>query len=171
MKSANTIRSILLHWLLNRVKIMSITYKQFENCYAKAVANLQKQWENEAITYGFVADNEDEIFAYNRDYFYVVLDGENVIGYVTGEVKVNDKDNYMNVFTMDAKYIQVYDLYIAPAYRSKSIGVELLTIVEEKAKKNGVEHIFLSSATIDAEAVRRFYEKNGFKIWTTMFFK
>lgn len=150
---------------------MSITYKQFGNCYVKAIANLQKQWESEAITCGFIADSDDDILAYNRDYFYIALDGENVTGYVTGEVKVNDKDNYMNVFTMDTKYLQVYDLYIAPAYRSKSIGAELLTIVEEKAKKNGVEHIFLSSATIDAEAVRRFYEKNGFKIWTTIFIK
>lgn len=150
---------------------MSVTYKQFENCYVKAIANLQKQWESEAITYGFIADSDDDILAYNRDYFYIALDGENVIGYVAGEVKVNDKDNYMNVFNMDAKYLQVYDLYIAPAYRSKSIGAELLTIVEEKAKKNGVEYIFLSSATIDAEAVRRFYEKNGFKIWTTTFYK
>ena len=150
---------------------MSITYKQFENCYAIAVANLQNQWQTEDITYGFIADSDDDILAYNRDYFYIALDGENVIGYVAGEVKVNDKDNYMNVFTMDAKYLQVYDLYIAPAYRSKSIGAELLTIVEEKAKKNDVEHIFLSSATIDAEAVRRFYEKNGFKIWTTTFYK
>lgn len=150
---------------------MSVTYKQIENCYVKAIANLQKQWESEAITYGFIADSDDDILAYNRDYFYIALDGENVIGYVAGEVKVNDKDNYMNMFTMDAKYLQVYDLYIAPAYRSKSIGAELLTIVEEKAKKNGVEHIFLSSATIDAEAVRRFYEKNGFKIWTTTFYK
>lgn len=149
---------------------MNFTYKQFENCYVKAIANLQKQWESEAITYGFIADSDD-ILAYNRDYFYIALDDENVIGYVAGEVKVNDKDNYMNVFTMDAKYLQVYDLYIAPAYRSKSIGAELLTIVEEKAKKNGVEHIFLSSATIDADAVRHFYEKNGFKIWTTTFFK
>lgn len=150
---------------------MSITYKQFENCYVKAIANLQKQWESEAITYGFIADSDDDILAYNRDYFYIALDGENVIGYVTGEVKVNDKDNYMNVFTMDAKYLQVYDLYIAPAYRSKSIGAELLTIIEEKSKTNGVEHIFLSSATIDAESVRRFYEKNNFHIWTTTFFK
>lgn len=151
--------------------MMSITYKQFENHYAKSVANLQKQWHDEDITYGFIADSDDDILAYNRDYFYIALDGENVIGYVTGEVKVNDKDNYMNVFPMNAKYLQVYDLYIAPAYRSKSIGAELLTIVEEKTKANGVEHIFLSSATIDAEAVRRFYEKNGFKIWATMFFK
>lgn len=150
---------------------MSITYKQFENCYAIAVSNLQKQWESEAITYGFVADDEDEILAYDKEYFYIALDGETVVGYVTGEVKANDKDSYMNVFPMDTKYLQVYDLYIATAYRSKSIGAELLTIVEEKAKGNGIEHIFLSSATIDAEAVRHFYENNGFKIWTTIFFK
>ena len=150
---------------------MSVTYKQFENHYAKAVANLQTQWQSEAITYGFIADTEGEISAYDKEYFYIALDGETVVGYVTGEVMTNNKDNYMNVFPLNTEYLQVNDLYIAPAYRSKSIGAELLTIVEEKTKANGVEHIFLSSATIDAEAVRRFYEKNGFKIWTTMFFK
>ena len=150
---------------------MSVTFKQFESRYAKAIANLQKQWESEGITYGFIADSEDDILAYNSDYFYIALDGETLVGYVTGEVKANDKDNYMNVFPINAKYLQVYDLYIVPAYRSKNIGAELITIVEEKSKKNDIEHIFLSSATIDAESVRRFYVKNDFKIWTTMFFK
>ena len=152
-------------------EIMSITYKQFENCHANAVAKLQKRWETEAITYGFIADSEDEILSYDKEYFYIAFDGETVVGYVTGEVKTNDKDNYMNVFPLNTEYLQVNDLYIASTYRSKSIGAELLTIVEEKAKRNSIEHIFLSSATVDAEAVRRFYEKNGFKIWTTMFFK
>ena len=150
---------------------MSIMYKQFENCYAKAVANLQKQWETEAITYGFVADTEDEILTYDKEYFYVAIDGETIVGYVIGEAKINDQDDYMNVFPLNTEYLRVNDLYIASTYRSKSIGAELLTIVEEKAKRNSIEHIFLSSATVDAEAVRRFYEKNGFKIWTTMFFK
>ena len=150
---------------------MSVTYKQFENHYAKSVANLQKQWQTEAITYGFIADSEDEIQSYDKKYFYIALDDETVVGYVTGKVKINDKDNYMNVFPLNTEYLQVNDLYIAPTYRSKSIGAELITIVEEKSKANGIEHIFLSSATIDAESVRRFYEKNGFKIWTTTFFK
>lgn len=43
---------------------MSVTYKQFENCYVKAIANLQKQWESEAITYGFIVDSDDDILAY-----------------------------------------------------------------------------------------------------------
>lgn len=151
--------------------MMNIIYKQFENCYAKTVAKLQKQWESESITYGFVADTEDEILAYDKDYFYVAFDAETIVGYVIGEAKTNDQDNYMNVFSMNEKYLQVNDLYIAPAYRSKSIGAELLAIVEEKAKRNGVEHIFLSSATIDADSVRRFYKSSGLKIWTTTFFK
>ena len=151
--------------------MMSITYKQFENHHSKAVANLQTQWQSEAITYGFIADTEDEILSYDKEYFYIALYGETVVGYVIGEVKANDNDNYMNVFPLNTEYLQVNDLYIAPAYRSRSIGAELLTIVEEKAKRNGIEHIFLSSATIDAESVRRFYIKNEFKIWTTMFFK
>lgn len=160
-----------IHLTLKDTNNMNFTYKQFENCYVKVIANLQKQWEIEGITYGFIADSEDELSAYDKEYFYIALDGETVVGYVTGEVKINDKDNYMNVFPLNTEYLQVNDLYIAPTYRSKSIGAKLITIVEEKSKANGIEHIFLSSATIDAEAVRRFYEKNGFKIWTTMFFK
>ena len=150
---------------------MNITYRQFENCDAKAVATLQNQWADEGITFGFFADDENEILAYDKEYFYIALDGETVVGYVTGEVKNNGKDNYMNIFWANTKYLQVNDLYIAPDYRNKNIGAELLNVVEQKAKNNKVKHIFLSSATMDAESVRRFYEKNGFKIWTTTFYK
>ena len=66
---------------------MSVTYKQFENCYVKAIANLQKQWESEAITYGFIVDSEDELSAYDKEYFYIALDGDTVVGYITGEVR------------------------------------------------------------------------------------
>ena len=65
---------------------MNITYKQFENCYAKDVAALQNRWSDECITFGFYADNEEEILIYDKEYFYIALDGETVIGYVTGEV-------------------------------------------------------------------------------------
>lgn len=150
---------------------MNITYKQFENCYVKAVANLQQMWEAEAITYGFCADDEEEILSYDKKYFYIALDGETIIGYASAEEKTNSNDNYMNVFPMNEAYVQINDLYISPDYRSKNIGAELLKMIEEKAEKNGIKHIFLSSATMDSASVRRFYENNGFKIWTTTFFK
>ena len=49
--------------------------------------------------------------------------------------------------------------------------IEYEDIVKEKAKENNIEHFYLSSATKDAEAVRRFYQRNGYRIWTTVFFK
>lgn len=150
---------------------MNITYKRFENRYVKAVANLQQMWEAEAITFGFCADDEEEILSYDKEYFYIALDGETVIGYASAEEKTNSNDNYMNVFSMNEAYVQVNDLYISPDYRSKNIGAELLKTIKEKAEKNGIKHIFLSSATMDSASVRRFYENNGFKIWTTTFFR
>ena len=64
---------------------MSFTYKQFESTYSKSIANLQKHWQTEAITFGFIADSEDKISAYDNEYFYIALDDETVVGYVTGE--------------------------------------------------------------------------------------
>ena len=58
---------------------MHITYKQFENSYAKDIANLQKQWESEAITYGFLADTENEILTYDKGYFYIALDSDAIV--------------------------------------------------------------------------------------------
>lgn len=150
---------------------MNITYEQFENRYAKDVATLQNRWSDECITFGFYADDEEEILNYDKEYFYIALDGDTVIGYVTGEVKTNSSENYMNVFLENTKFLHIKDLYIIPDYRNKNIGAELLKKVEEKANNNAVKHIFLSSATMDADSVRRFYERNGFKIWTTTFFK
>lgn len=150
---------------------MNITYEQFKNRYAKDVAALQNRWSDECITFGFYADDEEEILSYDREYFYIALDGETVIGYVTGEIKTNNSENYMNVFLENTKFLHIKDLYIIPDYRNQNIGAELLKKVEEKANNNAVKHIFLSSATMDADSVRRFYETNGFKIWTTTFFK
>lgn len=66
---------------------MKITYKQFESQHANSVAVLQKQWETENITFGFMADTENEILSYDKEYFYVALDGDSVVGYVTSEAK------------------------------------------------------------------------------------
>ena len=86
-------------------------------------------------------------------------------------MRVNDGSGYMNVFPKGADFLQVNDLYVSPAYRSNHIGEKLLSLVEEKATENNIEHFYLSSATKDAEAVRRFYQRNGYRIWTTVFFK
>lgn len=150
---------------------MSITYKQFENTDVWDIIRLQNEWVKENITYGYCADSFDEIVNYNKEYFYLAVDGGQVIGYVIAEICINDGDGYMNVCPKEEKYLRVNDLYVCSDYRNNRIGEKLLSFVEEKAKENHIQHFFISSATKDADAVRRFYQRNGYQIWTTVFFK
>jgi 8-oxo-dGTP diphosphatase len=62
-------------------------------------------------------------------------------------------------------------LYVQKEYRSLGIASKLLELCEQKAMQDGIIHYFVSSATKDAEAVRKFYVDNGYSIWTTHFFK
>lgn len=150
---------------------MEITYRPFENTDTKDIIKLQNEWVKENITYGYQADSYDEFINYDKEYFYAAIDCGRVVGYVTAEICVNNGNGYMNVFPKGEKYLRVNDLYVSADYRNNSIGEKLLTIVEEKAKENNVGRFFISSATKDAEAVRRFYRRNGYQIWTTVFFK
>ena len=150
---------------------MNITCRPFENTDADDIIRIQNEWVKENITYGYCADIVDEIVNYDKEYFYLAVDNNRVIGYVTAKICINDGLGYMNVYPKGAQYLQVSDLYVCSDYRNNRIGEKLLSLVEEKAKENHVQHFYISSAAKDAEAVRRFYQRNGYQIWTTVFFK
>ncbi|MGI6704909.1 MAG: GNAT family N-acetyltransferase [Clostridia bacterium] len=147
---------------------MNITYKQFTHEYAEMILKLQHTWVYENITYGVVNETKEDILEHAKDYFYMAVDGEKVVGYITAEVV---RDNEYNLFPMGADFLRVNDLYIRQEYRGNKIGEKLLSLVERKAYENGIKHIFITSATKDADAVRNFYTRNGYDIWTTTFFK
>lgn len=147
---------------------MNITYRQFTPEYTDAVLYLQHTWVYENITYGVVNETKEDILGYTKDYFYIATDGEKVVGYIIAEVV---SDNEYNIFPIGANYLRVNDLYIRKEYRGNKIGERLLSLVEKKASENSIKHIFITSATKDADAVQKFYKQNGYGIWTTMFFK
>jgi 8-oxo-dGTP diphosphatase len=115
-----------------------------------------------------VSETKEDILGYTKDYFYIATDGEKVVGYIIAEVV---SDNEYNIFPIGANYLRVNDLYIRKEYRGYKIGERLLSLVEKKASENSIKHIFITSATKDADAVQKFYKQNGYGIWTTMFFK
>jgi ribosomal protein S18 acetylase RimI-like enzyme len=145
-----------------------IEYLEFSRKYMKNIIELENNWISENITYGLVRSYEDEISKNANDYFYIALDGEKVIGYIICEII---KRNIYNIFPKDIDYLQVNDIYVLKEYRNEKIGEKLLKIIEEKAKSKGIGHILITTATKDAEIIRRFYERNGYKIWTQIFFK
>jgi len=132
------------------------------------IAQLQQQWAAEQITYGFVAGTPEQIAVDLTPYCYVLKDAQRVIGYLMAEVR---HDNEYCVFPNGASFIDVNDLFISKDYRSRGLGKVLLGRCEADARQNGIQHMLLSSATKDAEAVRQFYTSNDYTIWTTQFFK
>jgi len=136
--------------------------------HLEEIAQMQQEWAAEQITYGLVAGHAEQIAADLTPYCYVLKDAQQIIGYLMAEVR---HDNEYCVFPKGTSFVEVNDLFIRKDHRSRGLGKTLLSQCENDARQNGIQHMLLSSATKDAEAVRHFYTSNGFTIWTTQFFK
>ncbi len=67
-------------------------------------------------------------------------------------------DSVPSLFNPTGKNSYVTSMYVAPCYRCRGIGTEILERVIECAKKRGVTAMFLSAS----EMGRPLYEKRGF---------
>jgi ribosomal protein S18 acetylase RimI-like enzyme len=143
-------------------------YELMQNEHLIDVEKLQQEWQSENITYGLVAGTINQISEAMTPYCLIAKDGEKIIGYLMAKIK---NDNEYCVFPNGVTFIDVTDLFVTSAYRSRGIGKELLNQCEKITRKNGIKYVLLSSATKDAEAIRKFYTGNGYTIWTTQFFK
>ena len=147
---------------------MEIIIEKFSEKYLEEIMKLEEEWVNENITYGMIQNSKDNFLQLNKEYFYLGLYKNRVIGYIFCEIV--DKNQY-NIFPIEATFVNVTDLYVAKQYRNNKIGEKLLEKIEMVAKANGINHIFLSTATKDTEKVLKFYKRNGYNIWTTLLFK
>ena len=145
-----------------------IKYLKFSENHLEKIIELEKEWVLENITYGVVGSTKEEIMQNVNDYFYLALHNEKVVGYIICEEIHN---NEYNIFENGSTYLRVNDIYVLKEYRNKKIGENLLKIIEEKAKTNEIKQILISTATKEAETIKRFYERNRYKIWTQIFFK
>ena len=128
---------------------------------------MQKEWEKENITYGYVEDKEENLLKYIGDYFLVAEKDGKVIGYMLCEIKENDK----SIISKTGNYIEINDLYINKPNRKKGVGKMLLEKIEEIAKENNINQIQLYSAVKDIKRTITFYENSGFKSWYIRMFK
>ena len=145
-----------------------MTYELMENEHLIEVKKLQQEWQAENITYGVVAGTINQISEAMTPYCLIAKDGDKIIGYLMAELR---SDNEYCIFPNGVSFIDVTDLFVTEQYRSRGIGKELLVQCERMARDNGTKHVLLSSATKDAETIRRFYTSNGYTIWTTQFYK
>jgi len=143
-------------------------YEPMKKEHAGEVEKLQREWFAEDITYGFVAGTAEQIAESVTPYCLIAKDGDRIVGFIMAELC---KDNEKCIFPAGVSFVEINDFFVTKAYRSRGIGRALIRACEDAARENGIKHVLLSSATKDAEAVRRFYTGNGYTIWTTVFCK
>ena len=93
-----------------------------------------------------------------------------ILGYLFGRTEKTERRNTL----MDAgtPYFELEELYVVPSHRSAGIGRRLFALAEEAARKEGLGHILLSTATKNWKAILHFYiEELGMAFWSARLFK
>lgn len=147
---------------------MEIKYEKLSREHIHELIELQKLWEYEDITYGLIHDTYEKFEQCINDYSFVAVNNGEIIGFIDAEI---NHDNEFNVFPSGSDYLEIHDLYVKSEYRGNKIGSKLLELTESAANRSGIINIYLASATKDSEKIRRFYTDNGYRIWTTSFYK
>ena len=133
------------------------------------VVALYRRWEAEAITWGLVADSEAALRAKLGRWFFVAERGGDVVGFVAARVKRATPGD-LAVFPDGGDYLEVEDLYVAEDARDSGIGAQLMERVLAAARRQGIEHATVFSATKDTDRIVRFYERFGLRPWGVQLF-
>lgn len=126
---------------------------------------LSEQWENEDISYGYIANKEDE---FDGKRIFIAESQDEVIGYLFGH---EGKGEMMaSAIGKGKRCFQVDEFYIRPEYRDQGIGSKLFGFVQSKL--DGFDFITLGTSTKNYKAILHFYiEELGMSFHSAALFK
>lgn len=116
------------------------------------VARLSKQFENEGCCNGIVADDEKY---FENKIVAICKVGEQIVGYVCGEVMVQQKN--VSYSKQGDKYFELDEIYIAPNHRNKGYGKQMFAYMEDYAKKQGCKSLRLNAVSKNYQSLLKFY--------------
>lgn len=95
--------------------------------------------------------------------FYFAVDRDNIIGYI--------KLNFASAQTefQDVEALEVERIYVSAAYQGRQIGELLLNHAVDIAHREKVKYVWLGVFENNSHAIR-FYERNGFKKFSSHYF-
>jgi len=157
------IKVFFLELILNKELIRQATIKDVDQ-----LLELQKKWEMEDITYGFVSASRKQIEESIKEIVFIFLVNDVIVGFISGRIKTSTG---ISIFRDGEKYLDIEDLYIESASRNNGIGKILFKKIEENAKALGVEKILVYSSTKDIEKILHFYKTCGMQSWYIQMYK
>jgi GNAT superfamily N-acetyltransferase len=135
---------------------------------APAIQWLQKRWARENITHEFRPASLAAVRKALDGWCYVAETGGQTVGFVAGALQ---RSPGLAVVPKGARYLEIADLYVVRAWRSRGIGKRLLATLLAEAKRRRIRYVTLYSSTRDAHRVMRFYEGAGFRSWYVQMYR
>lgn len=121
--------------------IIEIKKCELDDRNIKAVIALSKEWESEDLTYGYCANDKNDLIG--NDLFLAYSDAQ-IIGYLFGKCSVLNEA--ITPIDKGSKCFDINEIYVKEKYRSQGIGKALFEYTENYHKQN-VDYITLSTAT------------------------
>jgi N-acetylglutamate synthase-like GNAT family acetyltransferase len=132
------------------------------------IIDLQRQWQMEEITYGFVPADKSYLEEKLGKYFYIAELNTEIIGFAYGTVHMAEN---MSIFNDGQYYIEVDDIYVSQNNRDSGLGSLLLYKLLDVAKENGIERSLIYSSTKDMDSIINFYKRHDYKTWYIQMYK
>lgn len=146
--------------------IIEIKKCELDDRNIKAVIALSKEWESEDLTYGYCANDKNDLIG--NDLFLAYSDAQ-IIGYLFGKCSVLNEA--ITPIDKGSKCFDINEIYVKEKYRSQGIGKALFEYTENYHKQN-VDYITLSTATKNYKSILYFYiEKMDMSFWSAKLFK
>lgn len=146
--------------------IIQIKKCELDDRNIKAVIALSKEWESEDLTYGYCANDKNDLIG--NDLFLAYLNNE-IVGYLFGKCSVFNEA--IAPIDKGSKCFEINEIYVKEKYRSQGIGKALFEYTENYHKQN-VDYITLSTATKNYKSILHFYiEKMDMSFWSAKLFK
>lgn len=131
--------------------IIEIKKCELDDRNIKAVIALSKEWESEDLTYGYCANDKNDLIG--NDLFLAYSDAQ-IIGYLFGKCSVLNEA--ITPIDKGSKCFDINEIYVKEKYRSQGIGKALFEYTENYHKQN-VDYITLSTATKNYKSILYFY--------------
>ena len=146
--------------------IIEIKKCELDDRNIKAVIAFSKEWESEDLTYGYCANDKNDLIG--NDLFLAYSDAQ-IIGYLFGKCSVLNEA--ITPIDKGSKCFDINEIYVKEKYRSQGIGKALFEYTENYHKQN-VDYITLSTATKNYKSILYFYiEKMDMSFWSAKLFK
>lgn len=109
-------------------------------------------WEKEDITYGYV---HNEVSHMEGRTILGAYNNNKMVGYLFGKIEKPKRRN--SIIDENTAYFEIEEIYVLKHYRNQGIGRKLFETIEAMMKEEGIEYIFLSTATKDTSRILNFY--------------